>query len=258
MPFKTISHQDTRTPRITKKEFFYKKSCCLSVLVAKQGKGHMNKILLLPFILVLIACCCQKESKQRIEITQRYEDGKKKVLYKYSGKGEFEQLQEIVTYNTDGQVIEVNNPAEQTRKKIWRQENGMKKIEIQYKNGKKHGKWLEWYSNGMIKEEKVYYQDKLVRQANYKREITEETLYKDGKLFMAREYKHGIIVTEKTYAEGKLIKALWFYPDGKISDEREYKDGKKHGKWVHWDRNGEKRSETLYQKEKIVEKNSRL
>ena len=165
---------------------------------------------------------------------------------------------EIVTYNKDGQVIEIKNLAEQTSKKIWRQKNGMKKIEIQYKNGKKHGKWLEWYSSGMIKKEEVYCQDKLVSQVNYKRDITEETIYKDGKLFTAKEYKDGIIVTEKTYEGGKLIKALWFYPDGKISDERGYKDAKKHGKWVHWDRNGEKRSETIYQDGKIVEKISSL
>jgi len=218
----------------------------------------MKKVLLFLFILVFIASCCQKKTNQRIEITQRYEDGKKKILCKYSGKGEFEQLVEIVTYNKNGQIIEVKNLAEQTVKKIWRRKNGMKKIEIQYKNGKKHGKWLEWYSSGMIKQEKVYCQDKLASQANYKREITEEILYKDGKLFIAREFKDGIIATEKTYEGGKLIKALWFYPDGKISDERGYKDGKKHGKWVHWDRNGEKRSETLYQDGKIVEKISEL
>ena len=214
---------------------------------SEPGGENMKKILSVLFILVFIASCCRKETNQRIEITRRYENGKKKILCKYSGKGEFEQLMEIVTYNKNGQIIEIKNLAEQTVKKIWRRKNGIKKIEIQYKNGKKHGKWLEWYSNGMIKKEKIYCRDKLVSQANYKREITEETIYNDGKLFITRSYKDGIVVTEKTYKGGKLIKALWFYPDGKISDERGYKDGKKHGKWVHWDRNGEKRSETLYQ-----------
>lgn len=225
---------------------------------SKPGGENMRKILSVLFILFFTASCCQKETNQRIAITQRYDDGRKKILCKYSGKGESEQLMEMVTYNKEGQVIEVENLAEQTRKKIWRQKNGMKKIEIHYKNGKKHGKWLEWYSSGMIKTEKVYCQDKLVSQAKYKRDKTEETIYKEGKLFMAREYKDGIIVTEKVYKEGKLIKALWFYPDGKISDERGYKDAKKHGKWVHWDRNGEKKSETFYQEGKIVEKISSL
>jgi antitoxin component YwqK of YwqJK toxin-antitoxin module len=217
----------------------------------------MKKVLLVLFILFFIASCCKKEKNQRIEITQRYEGGKKKNLCKYSGKGEFEQLMEIVTYNKDGQVIEIKNLAEQTKEMIWRQKNGMKKVEIQYKKGKKHGKSLEWYSNGMIKKEKVYCQDKLVSQANYKRDITEETIYKTGKLFIAREYKEGIIVTEKTYQGGKLIKAVWFYPDGKISDERGYRDGKKHGKWVYWDRNSEIRNETVYRNGKPVQENQR-
>jgi antitoxin component YwqK of YwqJK toxin-antitoxin module len=219
----------------------------------------MKKILLVLFILFFTAYCCQKEKYQRVEITQTHEDGKKKILCKYSGKGELEKLMERVTYNKAGQVIQVGNLAEQTTKMIKWHKNGMKKIEIQYKKGKKHGRWLEWYSNGRIKKEKVYCREKLVHRVIYvKGHITEETIYKDGKLFMAREYKDGIIVTEKTYEGGKLIKALWFYPDGKISDERGYKDGKKHGKWVHWDRNSEKRSEILYQEGKIVEKISSL
>jgi antitoxin component YwqK of YwqJK toxin-antitoxin module len=206
----------------------------------------MKKILSVLFILFFAAYCCREETNQRLEISQRYEDGKKKILHKYSGKGEFEKLTEIVTYNKAGQIKEVKNLAAQTKKMMWWHKNGVRKVEIQYKNGKKHGSWLEWYSNGMIKKEKVYCRDKLVRQAHYKRHITEETIYKDGKLFMAREYKDGIILTEKTYQGGKLIKALWFYPDGKISDERGYKDGKKHGRWVYWDKNGEIRREELY------------
>jgi antitoxin component YwqK of YwqJK toxin-antitoxin module len=212
----------------------------------------MKKFLSILFILFFTAYCCQKETDRRFDISQRHEDGKKKILHKYSGKGEFEKLVEIVTYNKSGQIVEVKNLDEQTKKMMWWHKNGMRKIEIQYKRGKKHGKWLEWYSNGLIKKEKVYYWDKLVRQANYKRYITEETIYKEGKLFIEREYKDGITVTEKTYQEGKLIKALWFYPDGKISDEREYKDGNKHGRWVHWDKNGEIRREEFYQDGELV------
>ena len=217
----------------------------------------MKKILSVLFILFFTASCCRKETNQRIEITQRYEDGKKKILCKYAGKGELETLIERVTYDKNGQIVKMENPVEQTAKMMWRHKNGMKKRETQYKGGKKHGKWREWYSNGRIKQERVYCRDKLVRRADYKRHITDESIYKDGKLFMAREYNEGIIVTEKTYQEGKLIKAVWFYPDGRASDEREYKNGKKHGEWVYWDRNGEIKKKSFYREGELIREMSR-
>ncbi|NIM16733.1 MAG: hypothetical protein GTO45_32485 [Candidatus Aminicenantes bacterium] len=99
----------------------------------------MKKILSVLFILSFTAYCCQKETNQRLEVSQRYEDGKKKTLHKYSGKGEFEKLVEIVTYNKAGQIIEVKNLAAQTKKMMWWHKNGEIRWEEFYQDGEPLG-----------------------------------------------------------------------------------------------------------------------
>jgi len=48
------------------------------------------------------------------------------------------------------------------------------------------------------------------------------------------------------FRAGEIVKKVYFYPDGKKSDEREYKNGVLHGKSIYWDRNGVKRSEIIF------------
>jgi len=200
-------------------------------------------------LLLVVSSGCKKE---RVEITERHQNGKKKIACIYSGSGESGELSRRVTYNNAGRVIEIENFVDNTKIMIRLHKNGEKRSESRYKDGRKHGKWLQWYSNGWIKTEKIFNNGKLVRDASYKRDIIEEIFYKDGELFIERQYKEGIISIEKTYRGGKLIKTKYFYPDGKLSDERGYKDNKKHGRWVYRDRNGDIRSDVFYNEGEVV------
>lgn len=44
-----------------------------------------------------------------------------------------------------------------------------------------------------------------------------------------------------------IVKETNYYPNGEVQIEGEYKDGQKHGKWIHWYENGEKWLEENYQ-----------
>ena len=50
---------------------------------------------------------------------------------------------------------------------IWWYENGHKKYEENYKNGKEDGKWIWWYENGQKKYEGNYKNGKLISKKHY-------------------------------------------------------------------------------------------
>jgi antitoxin component YwqK of YwqJK toxin-antitoxin module len=134
--------------------------------------------------------------------------------------------------------------------------NGIKKIEGEYKAGKKEGKWIEWHENGIKMSEEEYKEEKLEgkRNAWYENgQIMTEEKYKEGNKegkyilwynggikWREGEYKEGI-------EEGKWI--LW-YRDGTKMREGEYKEGKQEGKWTAWYNNGTKMSEGEYKEGK--------
>lgn len=213
---------------------------------------NITNYLLILFLSFFIVYCCKKGETQRIEITQRHDNGEKKEVHKFIKRGELEELIEKYAYNKFSQLIMVENLVEETIKKIQYHKTGKKKRKFIFKQGKKHGRWMEWFSKGWIKREQIYHEGKLTRDSSYKRNIIKNLLYKEGKLYIIREYTNGIISIEKEYRDGKVIKAKYYYPDGKISDEREYKDGLIHGRVVYWDRNGNIRSKSLYEKGILV------
>lgn len=46
--------------------------------------------------------------------------------------------------------------------------------------------------------------------------------------------------------EGDLIKGIFYYENGNISQEGTYKDGKLHGKWVSYNKSGKKTAIAYY------------
>lgn len=216
-----------------------------------------------PFFPLLIAIlflisCCPENLQEKSKITERYANGKKKILCTYRGKGELEVLIEKITYNEKGQAISQEFPEERIIKLYTWHSNGNRRSEIIYKNGFKNGNCLGWNRLGQIKRESLYKDDLLVRIVEYQKNRRVEKVYKMGELFISREYNDGILVTQMTLDDkGKLIKAVYRYPDGQISDEREYKDGKKNGWWTYWDKNGRLVNRTFFKDDQPVEFNSK-
>ena len=72
-----------------------------------------------------------------------------------SGCGFFEETA-CTVQDRNGLIYLPNQEEPFTGKNLCKYENGQKKIEGNYKDGKKDGKWTEWYENGQIKSERNY------------------------------------------------------------------------------------------------------
>ena len=103
-------------------------------------------------------------------------------------------------------------------------DNGNKKSEIHYKNGKLDGVQTYWYEDG-------------------NKEL--ERHYKDGEMDgVATEWCEDGTKIEEHYKDGKLDGvSTWWYEDGTKNSEAQYKDGKKEGLATTWHVNGTKKSE---------------
>jgi len=111
---------------------------------------------------------------------------------------------------------------------IERYENGQKKSEGTYKDGKEDGLWTWWYENGQKWCEGTYKdgkQDGLWTNWHDQTEKSQEGTFKDGK------------------REG--IWTFW-YKHGQKKKEGPYRDGKEDGLWTGWHENGQKSSEKTF------------
>jgi len=109
--------------------------------------------------LFLISNC---SDKVREEITERYNDGQKKVLVKYKGEGSKEVVVERITYNENGDTLIWEKPLDKFKMEREYYENGQIKEEGNYKDGKREGKWTEYYENGQIEWKENYKDGELV------------------------------------------------------------------------------------------------
>ena len=106
--------------------------------------------------------------------------------------------------------------------------NGQKSYEENYKDGIKIGKWTGWHENGNISSEKYYNNNK-----------------RDGK--WNSRYENGYKQVEGIYRDGVPdgLEIYW-HKSGQKYREITYKYGKIDGLDIHWYDNGEKKKEGLY------------
>ena len=101
----------------------------------------------------------------------------------------------------DGVIYLPNKTKPFSGKNLCKYENGQNKSKGKVKDGKKNDIWTEWEENGQIKLEITYNFGQIVREKNY---------------------QNGALINETQYT---------YYENGQIRSERNYKDGKQHGKW---------------------------
>jgi antitoxin component YwqK of YwqJK toxin-antitoxin module len=103
-----------------------------------------------------------------------------------------------------------------------------------WKNGRKDGKWAEWFSNGQ--------KDK-------------EGTYKDGEEdgLWTYWYESGQKKKEGSYTDGiENSKWTFWYENSNKSKEGSYKDGKRDRLWTWWHENGQKSTEGTYKNGKLI------
>lgn len=125
-------------------------------------------------------------------------------------------------------------------------------------NYKRTGKWTEWYENGQKKDECEYKDGKLNGSMVkwYKTGQKEaESEYKDGKFNgkWVMWFKNGQKEAEGVDKDGKPNgkKVTWF-ENGQKEGEGEYKDGKLNGQVILWYENGQKIGENEFKDDKQI------
>ncbi len=116
-----------------------------------------------------------------------------------------------ICFETHGQniVFLPNETNPYTGEYLCKYENGQKKKEGRYINGKLIGKSTTWYESGQKKSEANYKNGKLDGKSTW--------WNKRGQKIRQKEYKSGKL-------DGKLIE--WFQFNGEIKREENYKNGK--------------------------------
>ena len=107
-------------------------------------------------------------------------------------------------------------------------ENGQKRAEANYKDGKVDGLAVMWHQNGTK---------------------AAEVNHKDGKKegLSVRWHQNGTKAAEGNYKDGKAdgLSVKW-HENGQKAGERNYKDGNGHGPSVMWHKNGQKKWEVKF------------
>ena len=129
--------------------------------------------------------------------------------------------------------------------------------------------YTETYADGVLNGPKTWYsyEGNVVLEENYKNnkiEGEQKAYYENGNIKSIVDYKNGIIVKIAAYAqdgtvlhESDLSKGtgLWkyFWENGNILEEGNYKNWKKDGKWVKYRENGEIDVTSIYKNGRLIE-----
>ena len=138
-------------------------------------------------------------------------------------------------------------------------------IQRLYKNGVKHGAWVEFNSNGLVKTKSKFENGKIQRKVGFKngKETIEEkydyhesgqlepkTSYKDGKENgpFERYYENGQLETNGNFKDGLPIGLVEvYYKSGQLHKKVNVKDGEPHGLEEQFNEDGSLKSSTTYQ-----------
>ena len=148
-----------------------------------------------PIVLLAIFCLSQGISQERERITNQDEDG---------------------TIILEGEIDIYNDKIDTVWVRLF-DSNGKKIEEKKFKNGKLHGDWEGWYSDGSKKFIKKYRNGML--------RAKQREWYPNGELLKVIIYELGVI--NGVYNE--------WWNNGEKMLEGQYKDGKKRGQWTYYD-----------------------
>ena len=138
-------------------------------------------------------------SNKREEIIERYENGNKKLVVTYVGKGSQEQVIKKSTYYKTGKIKEVEN----------------------YKQSELNGPYYEYYRNGQISV-RANFVDGL-RDGDYTEYYYDGTIWETGR-FIKGDYDgeyntyfaDGNLKSKEIYKNGDRIEAAWYNANGEV------------------------------------------
>jgi antitoxin component YwqK of YwqJK toxin-antitoxin module len=172
---------------------------------------------------------------------------------KFWGCRSFPDCREILEYKEKERTEKKGNLTDQ-KDEVYNEwyENGRKKLEGKYKDGKADGVWTYWYENGQKQAEISYKEGKKDGIAtgwgeNGEKEV--ELNYRHGKKngIGTRWGASGQTAVKVSYRDGKKdgIATGW-YESGQKKNEENWKNGEQDGLETWWHENGQKLSEENY------------
>lgn len=155
-------------------------------------------------------------------------------------------------YSPEGVVVAEGNYSDNRRTGTWKFYSATGKLEQagSYTGGRIDGAWRWYYPEGELLREEEYYQGK--RDGNYTEysregEIIAQGIYTDGERNGEWKYKTGDNIESGSYLLG-LRDGLWkaFYPDNKLRFKGKYNQGNPDGSHIYYYENGRIREERYY------------
>ena len=147
----------------------------------------------------------------------------------------FGNIQKVVKYFKNSQEITKQEFMRNKRNgRMVTFENGVKIGEIKLRNGQKHEKCYEWFTNGRKKN---------IREYNLGK--------KNGRWIFWNQ--NGMRRSETNYSEDlKHGQSLQWHINGQKEIEGKYCKDKKEGRWLHWDTNGNLQAEELWKQGRLI------
>ena len=203
----------------------------------------MKKLITITLLTLFISNC---GDKVREEITERYDDGKKKTIMKFKGSGSEEVMVEKVTYGKSGDTLFWEKPLEDFYYEKVRED-----ITERYDDGKMKT-LMKFIGEGSeeVMVEKISYSksgDTLILEFPPLNKKMVKKYYRNGNLMKQGWYLDGMEDRKWTYYDenGKIFGEGWydygrnsnglfvdFYENGQIEKVIRYKDGRKDGKRI--------------------------
>ncbi len=183
------------------------------------------------------------------------------------------------TFRNDGSLkkVELYQNGKLHGKTVWYRKDGKKvKRTIQYQNGIRNGVQEKFYSNGNLKSKALFrigQNGKEQRNGTFvmyysDQKLYFEVLYVDGKKdgLAKKVFHNGVVKYEKCYIKGKEQAGVALckkqnlaaetitrnYKNGKPSVIYQVKDGKRHGKYRRYNKEGKLTSVTQYEEGKKI------
>lgn len=154
-------------------------------ILMQKNKYFYNTFFLKSFILIFLLSLIACETNLNEVVEERFPDGSPKIVRLYKEvKGRQELVSEIIYYP-----------------------NHNKKIEGEFKNGERHGKWLAWHENGQLQSEGFF--------KNGKNTGIRKVYYENGNKYYEGKYKN-----DKPVGEW-----IFYHSNGSISKKTNFGKG---------------------------------
>ncbi len=106
----------------------------------------------------------KKIRKNRIEVSERFDDGKRKIENVYRVFWDTETLVKQKHYDQRYQLIKVVDLVNHTETRYTYFRKNSLKLRAGYKNGRLHGKVMEWDRKGILRKEELWENGKLIKK----------------------------------------------------------------------------------------------